>query len=268
MTDPAPEKPSAPSAGTIAHFFDGMSVERNEIFRAKPVLDYEQRVRSEAVLELLAAARGEVILDIGCGNARDIIPIVQAGARIVGVDISEGMIRQAGVDLGRAGVTGVELAVGDATNLRYPDASFDKVLCSEVIEHIPDASRAIAEIHRVLKPGGRLVISTPNRHSWYGFDRYVVWSRILRRPWNHPFDHWRAMSELTTLLDEDGLQPEASRTVCFVPGFLLTYRLPAALQGVVVAVTKPLEPIARVLVPRAGYLNVVAAVKRVPTATQ
>jgi ubiquinone/menaquinone biosynthesis C-methylase UbiE len=258
---------SAPPRESIARFFDGMAVERNTIFDSNPVLDHEQQVRSRAVLELLAAAPGETVLDIGCGNARDIIPILRAGARIVGVDLSEGMIHEAGRDLEAAGYRDVELEVGDATQLKYAAASFDKVLCSEVIEHIPDADAAITEISRVLKPGGTLVISTPNRRSWYGWDRFLF-TRLLRRPWNHPFDNWRTMGELRVLLERHGFEIRIAKTVCYLPGFLLTYRLPRVLQRLVVTAERPLEDLATRANVGFGYLNVAAAVRRTPIATQ
>jgi len=255
-------------ASSIAHFFDDMAVDRNEILRSNPVLDHEQRVRSRAVLALLSARPGETTLDIGCGNARDIIPILRAGARIVGVDLSEGMIHQARRELAAAGHRDVDLAVGDATQLKYPSASFDKILCSEVIEHVPDADAAVSEMCRVLKPGGTLVISTPNRSSWYGFDRFVVWRHVLRRPWNHPFDNWRTMRDLCALLERHGFQIQTTTTVCYLPGFILTYRLPRVLQRAVVWGASHTEWLASRIAPRHGYMNVVAAVTRTPTATQ
>ena len=259
---------TAPDASSIAHFFDDMAVDRNQILRSNPVLDHEQQVRSRTVLALLDAKPGETILDIGCGNARDIIPILRAGARIVGVDLSEGMIHHARLDLAAAGHRDVDLAVGDATLLKYPSASFDKILCSEVIEHVPDADAAVAEMSRVLKPGGTLVISTPNRSSWYGFDRYVLWRHVLRRTWNHPFDNWRTMRDLSALLESHGFQIQTKTTVCYLPGFMLTYWLPGVLQRAVVRVVSNTERLASRFAPTHGYMNVVAAVTRTPTATR
>lgn len=247
--------------GAIARFFDAMAPQRNDLFRTNPILDYEQTVRSRAVLSLLNARAGETILDIGCGNARDVVPILHAGARVVGVDISPEMIRQGKRDLAEAGFPDVELHIGDATQLDFPTGTFDAVLCSEVIEHIPDASAAIREIRRVLRPGGRLVLSTPNRASWYGFDRYVVWTRVLRRKWNHPFDNWRTAPELSRLLSDQGFAIGPARTVCYVPGFLLTYFVPPAAQRLIAAGVRGVEPVASRLAPRWGYLLVVTATK-------
>lgn len=246
----------------IAHFFDDMSATRNALFRSNPVLDYEQQVRSQAVLRRLAPLRGETILDIGCGNARDIVPMLDAGAAVVGVDLSEGMIAQARLELAAAGHRGADLEVGDASRLRFPAESFDKILCSEVIEHIPDADAAVGEMARVLRRGGTLVVSTPNRRSWYGFDRYVVCGRVLRRRWNHPFDNWRTMPELRALLERHGFAVSSTTTVCYVPGFLLTYFLPGALQRLAVVAASAFAPIAARVLPGNGYLLVTTAIKR------
>ncbi len=262
MTQATRREDGTRSAPSIVRFFDEMSATRNAAFRLNPVLDYEQRVRSGAVLSLVGARRGETILDIGCGNARDIAPILRAGARVIGVDLSEGMIEQATLELAAAGQHGATLQVGDATRLEFADGMFDKIVCSEVIEHIPDAEKAIDEMRRVLKPDGVLVLSTPNRGSWYGFDRYVLWTRVLRRAWNHPFDHWRTGSELRALLDAHGFEITSTRTTCYLPGFILTYFLPRMLQAIVARVVAAIEPVAFRIVPRRGYMLVVTARKK------
>jgi ubiquinone biosynthesis O-methyltransferase len=259
---PGRSRETARESAAIAHFFDGISATRNELFRSNPVLDYEQHVRSMAVLDGLEPKAGDRVLDIGCGNARDIMPILRAGARVVGIDLSAGMIQQARLELAAAGYPDVELEIGDATRLRFAAESFDKILCSEVIEHIPNTDDAISEMYRVLKPGGRLIVSTPNRRSWYGFDRYVIWSRMLRRKWNHPFDNWTTMPELSALLERHGFQMASGRTICYVPGFLLTYFLPRVLQAAAVQCIRRGEGLASRLAARAGYLLIVTAVKR------
>lgn len=258
MTRRAVDAECSGEPASIAQFFDEMAVERNAIIGSHPVIDYEQRVRSRTVLRLLDAQREEAILDIGCGNARDILPMLRAGARIVGIDLSEGMIQQARQELAAAGCPDVELEVGDTIHLRFQAHSFDKVLCSEVIEHIPEASTALREIHKVLKPGGRLILSTPNRSSWYGFDRYVIW-RLLGRQWNHPFDNWRNLRELHSLLEASGFRVTSSRTVCYVPGFVLTYFLPRYLQRAVVRGVRAVDRLVSRLAPGRGYLLVITA---------
>jgi ubiquinone/menaquinone biosynthesis C-methylase UbiE len=226
----------------IRKFFDDLSVGRNETIQASPVISYEQKLRARNVLGLLAAKPGERVLDIGCGNARDIARIAERGSEIVGVDISAGMVAAAKQELKRMEISGITLQVGDATSLDFPDGSFDKILCSEVIEHIPDASRALREMLRVLRPGGRLVLSTPNKESWYGVERYWIWEKLLGRKWPHPCDEWRNMTEVITLLEQSGFRVSEQRSVCFVPGFIVTYfLLPRIVQELLIRVIGKLE---------------------------
>lgn len=247
----------------IAHFFDEMSVGRNKKIQSNPIVDYEQTVRSRTVLDLLSANRGEKILDIGCGNARDIVHILEKGAQVIGVDISEGMVFEAQQELAKLGFGDVLLKVGDATRLDFSDGEFDKVLCSEVIEHIPEADKALSEMWRVLKPGGLLVLSTPNPKSWYGFDRYIVWEKILRRKWNHPFDQWRSMRELVAMIERAGFKPATKAGACYVPGFLVTYfGLPRFVQRLLLKGVGGIEPIAAKILPQNGYMVCMAAIKR------
>lgn len=247
----------------LTEYFDEMSAGRNEKISANPIVNYEQLVRSRTVLELLKPKNNESILDIGCGNARDIVQIIEAGAHITGVDISEGMVNEAKQELQALGVNDVALMVGDATNLEFVDNTFDKVLCSEVIEHIPDADKALSEMWRVLKPGGILVLSTPNPISWYGFDRYVVWKKILRKKWNHPCDDWRSMKELLSMTKSKGFLCDQKAGACYIPGFLITYFvLPTVMQKILVKLVRLFEPIFARTIPQYAYMVCVAVVKQ------
>ena len=260
--DPTRTQAADTEQSSIALFFDKISTTRNDLFRSHPGLGYEQQMRAQAVLSSLNAKTGETILDIGCGNARDIVPVLKAGATVVGVDVSEGMLQQAQRELASAGYDEVRLELGDATKLAFPSEAFDKIVCSETIEHIPEADTAVSEMFRVLKVGGSLVMSTPNSRSWYGFDRYVLSGMILRRTWNHPFDNWRNMGELCSLLERHGFQITRKASVCYLPGFALSYFLPGRLlQNLLVWVVRKSEPLASRVAPWRGYTLVVTAAK-------
>jgi len=118
---------------------------------------------------------GMTVLDLGCGEGRHAFEAYRRGARVVAVDwgLPEvettkrwlGAIAAAG-EAGRAGdgaAARYEVVRGDLTALPVPDASVDRVIASEVLEHIPDDTTAVAEIARVLKPGGRVAVTVP-RH--------------------------------------------------------------------------------------------------------
>ena len=155
----------------IIKFFDDMSKDRNIRLKSDPILNYEQAMRQQAVIELLNPNRGERILDVGCGNARDILIFAKKDTICVGIDISEGMIREGKKDIDGIGLKNIDLLIGSGTLLPFRNASFDKVSCSETIEHIPNYEVAIAEMKRVLKKHGKLVITTPNRYSLNGLEK-------------------------------------------------------------------------------------------------
>lgn len=113
--------------------------------------------------------RGERVLDLGCGEGRHVISAYLLGeVHAVGVDLSRKDLRTAQVRFAEFEEAGnahkqLDLAEASALDLPFPDASFDKVICSEVLEHIPDYRAALQEIRRVLKPAGLLCISVPRR---------------------------------------------------------------------------------------------------------
>jgi ubiquinone/menaquinone biosynthesis C-methylase UbiE len=98
------------------------------------------------------------ILDAGCGNGRYtrfLLRWADPDALITSFDISHGMLQRARARLGSKRVTHV---AADLTRLPYPDAFFDAVVCGWVLEHLPDPRPGLAELARVLAPGGRLLL--------------------------------------------------------------------------------------------------------------
>ena len=112
---------------------------------------------------------GDRVLDLGCGEGRHVISAyVEESVESFGVDLSVADLKitrnkfkdfEQPEDGGRA----FGLASANALELPFADATFDKVMCSEVLEHIPDYQGALTEIQRVLKPGGLLCASVPRR---------------------------------------------------------------------------------------------------------
>ena len=111
-------------------------------------------------------AEGNTFLDVCCGEGRhSLAAYLKPGVDVVGVDLSLKDLRTAHsriTDMETFDPEGtVTFMQGDATKLPFPDASFDRVICSEVLEHIPNYLSVIEELVRVLKPGGRLCVSVP-----------------------------------------------------------------------------------------------------------
>jgi SAM-dependent methyltransferase len=126
---------------------------------------------------------GMTVLDLGCGEGRHAFEAYRRGASVVALDwgVAEvgttkrwlGAIAEAG-EAGRTSdgaAARYEVVRGDLLALPFPDASVDRIMASEVLEHIPDDVTAMAEIFRVLKPGGRVAVTVPR----YGPER-ICWA--------------------------------------------------------------------------------------------
>jgi len=154
------------------------------------------------------------ILDIGCGSGRHMGEAVCHSAAVtVGTDINPADLAQAQIRLDELKKMGFakgtwHLAAADITRLPFADEYFDLVICSEVLEHIPDHQRAVAEAVRVLKPGGNIGISVPRY-----FPEKICWflSKTYR---NSAGGHIRIYrkKQLVILLENAGLR--VWRTCC------------------------------------------------------
>jgi SAM-dependent methyltransferase len=112
----------------------------------------------EAIVRLGGWPSGARVADLGCGSGVFTDLMRRKGFASVGVDISPKLVA-----LGRSKYSGLELIEGDAENLPFDSGSFDGVLLSGLIHHFPDPRRLVAEVRRILKPGGRFVAFDPNR---------------------------------------------------------------------------------------------------------
>jgi len=118
------------------------------------------RTNKQYTLTLLSDTEPTQVLDVGCGTGLNSSRLAESGHEMFGVDISEVAIAQ----YNEAGFQGTvcDLSVG----LPFDDNTFGAVLASEVVEHVVDTGLFLGEIRRVLKPGGKLVLSTPNSAFW------------------------------------------------------------------------------------------------------
>lgn len=137
-----------------------------------------QRAR---VLDLLAPALGERVLDVGVGPgllAYDLARLVGEAGEMVGLDLSPAMVAVAAERL--AHLPQARVMAGDATALDLPDARFDAAVSTQVYEYVADMPRALKELRRVLKPGGRALILDTDWRSivWHASDTALM-DRVL-----------------------------------------------------------------------------------------
>ncbi len=161
----------------------------------------------------LAVDAGDYVLDLGCGAGRHAYGAVRRGAHVVALDYSlDEVTTVRGTFAAMSQVGELPTAVtatavrGDLLSLPFPDDTFDKVIAAEVLEHIPADERAIAEIARVLKPGGRAAVTVPR---W--FPERICWA-LSKDYHSNPGGHVRIYkgSELTGKLSRAGLYPYGS----------------------------------------------------------
>jgi SAM-dependent methyltransferase len=111
---------------------------------------------------------GHLLLDLGCGFGRHAFEGLRRGARVVACDMALAELVETRSLFGAMATAGEipaestgECVSGDATRLPYQDETFDRIIASEVMEHIPDDLAALDELARVLKPGGTLAVTIP-----------------------------------------------------------------------------------------------------------
>jgi ubiquinone/menaquinone biosynthesis C-methylase UbiE len=108
--------------------------------------------------ERMEIGEGWSVLDVGCGLGEvcaDLVELVGPSGRVVGVDVSEAMITRARE---RCGDLPIDFGIGDAEALVFEDATFDAVRAERVVQHVDDPATAVAEIARVVRPGGKVFV--------------------------------------------------------------------------------------------------------------
>ena len=166
--------------------FDGGLVQKlDEVYRTRDVVRRRRLVR-----EAVSARPGEHILDVGCGPGYYVAELAEAVGQdgsVLGVDVSEPMLAVARRRC--EGLENTDFAEGDATALPVGDGERDAVVSVQVMEYVPDMPAALAEIRRVLRPGGRVVLWDVDwaTASWHSADPARM-DRVLRAWDEHVVD--------------------------------------------------------------------------------
>lgn len=120
---------------------------------SNPLIALEEPI----TLDLIGQVKGQQVLDLGCGTGRYCLLLAQSGAKVVGIDPSSGMMEQAKGKITHS--SQITLHQGTLDDLHFPDGQFDLVVSALTLSHLPELEPTFREIGRVLKTGGRLVIS-------------------------------------------------------------------------------------------------------------
>ncbi len=185
---------------TVTEYYDTVAEEYDYQFYGKkdpyPTLQYRQNY----FLDLIDAEKlphGAAALDIGCGPGELVFDLSRRSFSVVGMDISARMIQICRDKMNRRSWPApIPFLVGDIERLPFPDNSFDLVTAAGVVEYLTGDSLWVAELHRILKPGGLLVLNVTNRHA----------IKRLTSPLLEPLKNNRALFGLLNRIKRDVLK--------------------------------------------------------------
>ncbi len=159
-------------------------------------------------LALLDLREGHSVLDVGCGPGYLLRKAARRASLAVGVDLDHERLRAnaaSSVEWASLGPHPAGFVVADGQRLPFADASFDRIICTETLEHVADAHMALRELARVLRPGGRLALSVPH------FLCEAILCRLIGGYLEFPGGHRRVFTAegLARALRRAGLEPYA-----------------------------------------------------------
>jgi 2-polyprenyl-3-methyl-5-hydroxy-6-metoxy-1,4-benzoquinol methylase len=123
--------------------------------------------------------RRKTLLEVGCGAGIDLVRFARAGAIVTGIDLSTTAIELARKNIEQNGLSAA-LRVMNGESMQFDNDSFDVVYAHGVLQYTADVKKMMAEIHRVVKPGGEVVVMVYNRNSWLN---------LMRKVTNIPLEH-------------------------------------------------------------------------------
>ena len=165
----------------VAALFDSIA-DRYDLLNRVLSLGRERYWR-QATVAAVDAYSGELVLDLAAGTGTSSESFTRRGARVIACDFSFGMLRVGAERRGGASRKGVTVVAGDALHLPFADQTFDAVTISFGLRNVHDVDRALAELLRVTKVGGRLVICEFSHLPVQPLDRMLGWGMKIGLPW-------------------------------------------------------------------------------------
>ncbi len=168
-----------------------------------------------ALVAAAALRPGERVLDLACGRGASLYPALDAvgpSGSVLGIDLSLGMVERLTTELAVRGVVNAEVRVGDAEALDLPDATFDAALAGFVVFFAPDPPTVLRELHRVVRPGGRVALSIFDGPSGFDWLPEIV-RELLGAPSHRPSDEFNKASVLEPALVAAGFEAPTGHVV-------------------------------------------------------
>jgi ubiquinone/menaquinone biosynthesis C-methylase UbiE len=154
--------PAAPSTSPdVLENLDTFARWRKDYYEAAALRHYDKAIAR--MVSVLKPSPGHPVLDAGCGTGVHSIRVARLGHAVKAIDISRTVLEDARQRATAAGIVDkIDFEQADLTNLQYADGRFETIFCWGVLIHVPDIDKALRELVRVLKPGGRLALQMTN----------------------------------------------------------------------------------------------------------
>jgi len=192
-------------------YYDTIASGYNAHVLKKPYETYRFDCITKKILSALPKKKGLKVLDVGCGTGEftfSVLSKILEKPKLVGTDFSKGMI-----DVCKKNFPEFSFKVMDIQDLTFKDSTFDVVLSRQMLEHVPNPLKAVKEMHRVLKPGGTLILSTP---SWFGPIAPFYFAKKATGTMQ-PIDNWWTPFNLKRTFRKAGFKNVKFTSVCFIP---------------------------------------------------
>ncbi len=174
--------------------FDSIAVEYDDWYETK-FGNFIDKVETDLAFSLFKPLPGMKILDVGCGTGNFSIKLAEMGCKVTGIDVSEEMLNIAREKIKEKGLD-IEVYKMDVYQLDFADNSFEAVFSMAAFEFIKEPQKAYAEMYRVLKPNGQMLIGTIHRESTWG-KLYLEKASKAHSLFKHA--HFKSLEELEAL---------------------------------------------------------------------
>lgn len=196
-------------------------------WRSSPLGSITERIEREAILAAAGELKGLPVLDAGCGDGAYSLLAWRRGARVTAIDTSDAMLDAARRSALVEGAP-IDFIQGSVEHLHFAAESFDVVFMVTLLCLFNDPSLAVREIHRVLRPGGRLIVGDLGSYSLWALQRRL--SGWLGNSFWRKAHFWTAR-ELHRLIVKNGFRVESTRGSIYYPPVALAARTMCGAEG-------------------------------------